>query len=150
MAYPSDDLEYIEGGVGVDDRGEVFFANNFHFEGVKRFYAIHNHHIGFIRAWHAHKKAAKYVVVTRGAALIGAVKVDHWENPSKNIKVHRFVLSSTKPGVLYIPPGYANGAMSLTDDAQIVYFCTDTLEETMQDDYRYHAQYWNIWDVEAR
>jgi len=27
-----------EGGLGVDDRGEVGYVNDFHFEGVKRFY----------------------------------------------------------------------------------------------------------------
>lgn len=144
------DIHLIEGGLGADDRGEITFVNNFTFEGVKRFYIVSNHHAGFVRAWHGHKKAAKYVIVISGAALIGVVKIDHWETPAKDTKIHRFSLSAHKPNILYIPPGCANGAMSLTADAKIIYFATDTMEETKQDDYRYPARYWDIWNVEER
>jgi dTDP-4-dehydrorhamnose 3,5-epimerase-like enzyme len=140
----------IQGGLGIDDRGEVAFVNDFQFEGVKRFYTVSNHQVGYVRAWHAHKKAGKYVMVVEGAALIGAVAIDNWEAPSKDTEVKRFVLSSNKPVVVYIPPGYANGAMSLTADAKIMYFATDTLEETKEDDFRYDARYWDIWQVEER
>ncbi|MBI4135635.1 dTDP-4-dehydrorhamnose 3,5-epimerase family protein [Candidatus Uhrbacteria bacterium] len=140
----------IEGSIGIDDRGEVLFVNGFDFKGVQRFYVISNHRAGFIRAWHAHKKAAKYVYVIQGAVLIGAVAIDNWDAPSKNAKVHRYILSAHKPGVLYIPPGYANGAMTLTEDAKIIYFATDTMEETKDDDYRYDARYWDIWIIEER
>lgn len=140
----------IEGGLSIDDRGEAAFVNSFDFKDVKRFYVVSNHRAGFVRAWHAHKKAAKYVYVVQGAALIGAVVIDNFEAPAKDAKVHRHVLSGHKPAVLYIPPGYANGAMTLTQDAKIIYFATDTMEETKGDDYRYDARYWDIWNVEER
>lgn len=140
----------IEGGLGVDDRGETAFVNGFDFKDVKRFYVVSNHRAGFVRAWHAHKYAAKYVYVVQGAALVGAVAIDNFETPSKDTKVYRYVLSTHKPSVLYIPPGYANGAMTLTPDAKIIYFATDTMEETKNDDYRYEARYWDIWNVEER
>lgn len=141
---------YWEGGLAIDDRGETAFVNGFNFKDVKRFYVISNHCAGFVRAWHGHKKAAKYVYVAQGVALIGAVAIDNFEAPSKEAEAHRYVLSARKPAVLYIPPGYANGAMTLTPDARIMYFATDTIEETKLDDYRYAARYWNIWDIEAR
>lgn len=147
---PSDAVNHMEGGLSVDDRGEIAFVNSFNFAGVKRFYVVKNHVSGFIRAWHGHKQAGKYVLVVQGSALLGAVAIDNWEMPDKDAKVHRFVLSAHKPAVLYIPPGYANGAMTLTMDAKIIYFATDTLEETTQDDYRYDARYWDIWNVEER
>lgn len=150
MAYPSDQVEYIEGGLLVDDRGEVAFVNGFAFEGVKRFYTVSNHRVGFVRAWHGHKRAGKYVLVVKGAALVGAVAIDNWDTPSKAARVERFVLSAHKPALVCIPPGYANGAMTLTAGTKIMYFATDTLEETKQDDYRYDAKYWDIWRVEAR
>lgn len=140
----------IEGGLSVDDRGETAFVNGFDFKEVKRFYVVSNHCFGFIRAWHAHKRAAKYVYVAQGVALVGAVVIDNWDTPSKDAKVYRFVLSAHKPAVLYVPPGYANGAMTLTEDAKIIYFATDTLEETKDDDHRYDARYWDIWNVEER
>lgn len=140
----------IEGGLAIDDRGQIAFANNFDFDGVKRFYMVSNHSAGFIRAWHAHKKEAKYVLVVSGAAVVGAVKIDNWKKPSKDLEINKFVLSAKKPCVLYIPAGYANGFRTLTDDTQVIFFSTSTLEQSADDDFRYPARYWDIWSVEER
>jgi len=145
------DRAYIfNGGLAVDDRGETAFVNEFTFESVKRFYMVSNHSPGFVRAWHAHKHEAKYVMAVSGAAVVGAVRIDDWEKPSKDLSVERYVLSSKKPQVLYIPPGYANGFMSLTSDLKLMYFSTSTLEESAADDIRYDARYWDIWNLEER
>lgn len=140
----------FNGGLAVDDRGEIAFVNEFNFEGVKRFYIISNHKAGFVRAWHAHKHEAKYVTAVSGEAIIGAVKIDDWEKPSEDLPVERYVISSKKPQVLYIPPGYANGFMSLTSDLKLIFFSTSTLQESAGDDIRYDARYWDIWDVVER
>src|SRR5579862_1800740 len=83
----------MAGGLAADDRGELGFVNDFHFAGVKRFYTVANYRQGFIRAWHAHKREAKYVTAVSGAALVGAVRVDNWDEPSRDLPVDRFVLS---------------------------------------------------------
>jgi len=140
----------LEGGLAVDDRGSVAFVNAFHFEGVKRFYVVANHRQGFVRAWHAHRREAKYVTVVTGAAVVAAVQIDDWERPSRELEVHRFVLSAAKPSVLFIPPGHANGFMSLTDHAKLVFFSTSTVEESRDDDVRYEARHWDVWTVEER
>jgi dTDP-4-dehydrorhamnose 3,5-epimerase len=144
------DLILYSGDLAVDDRGEVGFVNDFDFAGVKRFYMVKNHRSGFVRAWHAHQREAKYVTVSEGAALVGAVKIDDWQNPSKDLPVSRYVLSARKPRVLFIPAGYANGFMSLTEDARLIFFSTSTLKDSMGDDIRYDARYWDIWHVEER
>lgn len=140
----------LEGGVAVDDRGAVRFVNGFDFQGVKRFYCVKNHRVGTVRAWHAHKNEAKYVTVLTGAAIIGAVQIDDWNNPSPTNYVNRFVLSAENPAVLFIPTGYANGFKSLTEDTLVVYFSTATIDESKDDDWRYPAHYWDIWDVVER
>jgi len=140
----------IQGGIAVDDRGSLSFINDFDFGGVKRFYMVENHQQGFVRAWHAHKKEMKYVMVVAGSALIGAVKIDNWENPSKDTQPEKFILSDRKPSVLHIPAGYANGFMSLTADTKIIFFSSSSLDESMGDDFRYSAQYWDIWQIEQR
>lgn len=147
---PIPELKLIEGGLGVDDRGIVTFINGFGFEGVKRFYLVQNHTSGFVRAWHAHKKEGKFVIVIHGAALVGAVRVDDMEHPDPQAHVERFVLSSARPSVLAIPSGYANGAMTLTEDTIIAYFSTLTIEESRGDDFRFQARMWDIWNVEER
>lgn len=140
----------VEGQIRVDDRGSVSFVNEFDFRAVKRSYLVANHRAGFVRAWHAHRNEAKYVTVVQGAAVIAAVKIDNWEKPSATAKVHRYVLSAANPGVLFIPAGYANGFMSLTEDAKLMFFSTSTLDESRGDDVRYDARYWNPWDVVER
>ena len=143
-------LRLIEGGLAVDDRGSVSFINDFNFAGIKRFYAVTNHRAGFVRAWHAHRREAKYVTVLQGSAVVGAIKIDNWDKPSKTLQPERFVLSSAKPSALYVPAGYANGFMSLTDHTVMVFYSTATVEESRGDDVRFDARYWDVWQVVER
>lgn len=140
----------IKGGLSVDDRGEVGFVNDFNFKGVKRFYTLQNHSKGFVRAWHGHKNESKYFLAVKGSALVCAVKINDWSKPSKDLKVTRFTLSEKSPSVLFVPAGYANGFMSLTDDCKLVVFSTSTVEDSMKDDYRFDARFWDPWKVEER
>lgn len=139
----------ISGARFVDDRGYVSFINDFDFEGVKRHYIVTNHCKGFVRAWHAHKNEAKYVTMARGTAVVGIVKIDNWYDP-KTENVTRFILSADEPKILFIPAGYANGWMSLTDDATLLVFSTTTAAESKTDDYRFPARRWDIWNVTER
>lgn len=147
---PGTEPVLLEGGLGVDDRGSVAFVNGFDFAGVKRFYVVSNHKAGFVRAWHAHRHEAKYVTVVQGAAVVAAVRIDNWERPSTDLPVVRHVLSAQRPAVLFIPAGYANGFMSLTADAKLVFFSTSTVEASRNDDVRYDARYWDAWNVVER
>ena len=140
----------IEGGIGIDDRGAVGYVNGFDFAGVKRFYTVKNHHAGFVRAWHAHRREAKYVTAVSGVLLVGAVEIDDWEAPARDRRVWRYVITSGRPTVLYIPAGYANGFMSLTDDAVALFLSTATLDESRADDVRYPSRHWDIWRTEER
>lgn len=140
------DIPYLlKGDVIKDNRGSVSFVNEFNFPKIKRFYVVDNCTIGFVRAWHGHRHEAKYVFVLSGKALIGAVKIDNWRYPSKETKVHNFLLSFEKPAVLYIPKGYANGFKSLTNDTKLIFFSTSTLEQSKKDDIRFDVKYWDIW-----
>ncbi len=140
----------IEGGLSVDDRGSVAFVNAFGFDDVKRFYVVANHGAGFVRAWHAHQHEGKYVMAVGGSAIVGAVQIDNWEQPSKDLPIHRYVLSSEKPAVVFIPPGYANGFMTLTGDSKLIFFSTASVEESQNDDIRYEAYYWDAWKIVER
>ena len=50
----------IQGGSYTDDRGTIDFVNDFHFEGVKRFYTITHPDTSIVRAWQGHTSNAKY------------------------------------------------------------------------------------------
>lgn len=145
-----DQPRIIEGGIGIDDRGSVAFVNGFGFEAVKRFYLIRNHRVGFVRAWHAHRREAKYIAAVSGSALVGAVPIENFDSPDPSATVVRVVLSAGKPAVFYVPAGYANGFMSLSEDAILAFFSTATVEESKLDDVRFDARLWDIWKVQER
>ncbi len=146
------DVRLIPGGVAVDDRGCLNFANDFNFYGVKRFYQVQNFSTSTIRAFHGHLNEAKYIYVAKGSAIVAAVELDDVKSPSKNKKVNRFILSDKKPQVLFIPPKYANGFRPLEEDTRILFFSTSSLEESKGDDYRFPVDYWGkeVWEIENR
>jgi len=136
-------IEKINGNSFVDDRGTLRFVNDFDFSKVKRFYQVENHSRGFIRAWHGHKKEAKYVYLVKGSALVGVVDLATEE-------VQKIVLSSQNPSILYIPPNHANGFKTLEDDTILMFFSTSTIEESQGDDYRFDWNKWDIWGENYR
>lgn len=146
----ADEPHLLKGGISVDDRGTVRFVNEFDFRDVKRFYMIENHRTGFVRAWHGHKREAKYFLVVSGSALICGVKIDDWTSPSKGLPIHRFVLTDAAPSILYLPEGYANGAMTMRENTRIMVFSTVPLQESLGDDIRFPSRYWDPWNVEER
>jgi dTDP-4-dehydrorhamnose 3,5-epimerase len=148
----TDGIRVFEGGIAVDDRGTVSFVNDFDFRSVKRFYKIENFSKDVIRAFHGHLKEAKYVYVVQGSIILAAVTMTDTVNPSKDVKISRFVLSARKPTIVFIPPGYFNGFRILEENSQILFFSTSTLDESKGDDYRIPADYWGpqVWSVENR
>ena len=122
-------IKLIDADLHVDNRGELIFCNNFDMSKIKRFYNITNFSNPFIRAWHGHKYEDKYIMVTKGST---------------------FVLSDKKPKLLYIPRGHAHGYKTLLPDTRLTIFSTSTLKESIKDDFRYEAYYWNPWTIKER
>jgi hypothetical protein len=118
--------------------------------GFKRFYLIENHSKGFIRAWHGHLKEAKAFIPLQGSFLVGAVPMTDSATPSKDVEISRQVLNSSTPQAFLVPPGFANGLMSLTDCAKLLVFSTSSVEESQKDDFRFPYDYWDIWKIENR
>jgi dTDP-4-dehydrorhamnose 3,5-epimerase-like enzyme len=143
-------LKLIDADISIDDRGELIFCNNFDMKKIKRFYHISNFSTPFVRAWHGHKIEDKYIMITKGSALIAAVQVDDWKSPSKSLNIKTFLLNDKKPKLLFIPGGHAHGYKTLLPDTRLVIFSTATLKESLKDDYRYEAYYWNPWKIKER
>lgn len=132
----------FSGNFKSDFRGKVYFNNNIVLSKIKRFYIVENKRAKFIRAWHGHKYEAKFIICLRGRARISAVKIQNYKIPSKKIKPQFWDIGQTKPDVVFIPPGYANGSMSLTKDMKLIVFSTSSLNQSLKDDHRYPEEYW--------
>ena len=126
------------------------FANDFDMKSVRRFYTVSNHNSGFIRAWHGHKQECKYIFIVNGSTIIATVKINNWNKPSKDLEINRFVLSSKKPSILFIPGGYAHGYKTLTEETKLIFFSTASLDDSINDDYRFDAYFWNPWEIIER
>jgi dTDP-4-dehydrorhamnose 3,5-epimerase-like enzyme len=129
----------------TDERGKVTFVNDFDMTDVKRSYVVTNKLVKTVRAWHGHRNEKKWVTVQKGEFLVCVVKVDSFDNPENNVEVKEYVLNSEN-SVLFIPGGYANGAMNLTDENEIRYFSSVSLGESSSDDFRIDARFWNPWE----
>lgn len=141
--------EIIKAGIAYDDRGNLRFCNDFNFteRKIQRFYQVENHQAGFIRAWHGHKKEAKYVYVASGSIVVGVFPLTR--NPEA--PTYKFTLHAGSPSILYIPKGYYNGFKTLTQDTKVLFFSTSTLEESKDDDIRLdHNFIPNFWDEDYR
>jgi dTDP-4-dehydrorhamnose 3,5-epimerase-like enzyme len=136
----------IKGGVAVDDRGVVTFCNEFDMSKVKRFYFLENHRQGFVRAWHGHRREAKWITVLSGVGIIAVAKL----NGDKLELPQRYTMHANGD-VLYVPGGYANGHKNLVPNTKVMHFSNMTIDETVNDDIRIPAYvYGSTWIVEER
>ena len=132
-------------GKSEDHRGYVEFYNELKLDYYKRFYIVSNPIERTVRAWHGHKIEEKLIKVLNGEFLICLVKVDNWDQPSKNLEILEYKLNENS-GLLYVPSGYANGAINLNSDSKVMYFSSLVLEDSINDDYRFDSKYWNPWE----
>ena len=142
------EIELISGGLVVDDRGVLRFANDFCFNNVKQFFQTENHHVGFIRAWHGHTREGRYLWVAHGSVLVGAVPL--YVETGDISKVQKYILTDLSPSILWIPEGYYSGFKTLKEDTILMVFTTLTSDEAKGEANRLPYDTWNIWGEEYR
>ncbi len=134
-----------DGSVFVDDRGHFApFLDNAEVP-VKRVYYVVNHSPGTIRGFHFHEREWKYFTILQGMAKFVAL------NPQNPEQKYTFVSSQRKPNVVVIPPGYANGWVSLENNTILLCASTATTKESIEDDKRFDPHQWgDVWSVKPR
>ena len=134
----------IQGGNFSDHRGTLSYVNDFSFKDIERFYIISNSDVHPLRAWQGHKLDAKNFYCLSGSFRIHYVKIDNWENPSKDLAIETVILKVSESKILHIPAGYANAIESLELDSKLISFSTLPLSNVSEDDVRYDANYWML------
>lgn len=134
----------IQGGNFSDHRGTISYVNDFSFKNIERFYIISNSDENPIRAWQGHKLDAKNFYCINGSFKIHFVKIDNWDNPSKDLNIETIIVSASESKIVHIPPGYANAIESLETDSKLISFSTLPLANVGDDDVRYTLDYWEI------
>lgn len=134
----------IQGGNFSDHRGTISYVNDFSFKDIERFYIISNSDEDPIRAWQGHKLDAKNFYCLSGSFKIHFVKIDNWENPSKDLIIETVLVSESDSKIVHIPAGYANAIESLESNSKLISFSTLPLSNVKEDDVRYDPAYWTI------
>ncbi|MDR7208977.1 WxcM-like domain-containing protein [Flavobacterium piscis] len=134
----------IHGGNFSDRRGTISFVNDFSFKGIERFYIISNSDENPVRAWQGHKLDAKNFYCLSGSFKIHFIKIDNWENPSKNLRIETIMVDASESKIVHIPAGYANAIESLETNSKLLSFSTLPLVNVSDDDVRYNSDYWKI------
>lgn len=143
--YKMSEIKIIEGGISVDNRGQISHVNSLDMKEIERFYIIHQNDPAIIRAWHAHQFEKKWFHVIKGSFTMAFVKVDNWENPSPELKPEIFQLSAAESKILHIPEGYANGIKANEPDSLLLVYSNKILSVAVNDSWRYNKEMWVDW-----
>lgn len=133
----------ISGNCHSDQRGFLFYNNDFDVSQVKRIYIVENKDIDFVRGWQGHQIEKRWFSAITGKFKIELIRVDNWENPSKKLEVNTFIISSGTLDVIYIPQGYISSIQSLEPHSKLLVMADYLLGE-IKDEYRYDIDYFKI------
>ena len=131
-------LVLIEPKVFTDERGfflESYKKSDFLKYNINSEFVQDNHSVSkknVIRGLHyqhAPKAQGKLVRAIRGT--IWDVAVDIRRGSRTFLKSYFVELSDKKNNMLFIPPGFAHGFAALTDDAHLVYKCTEEYDQAL-------------------
>jgi len=130
----------IKGGQHTDNRGQIRFNNDFDLTEVKRIYTIENRSTETIRAWQGHKIEQRWFSAVSGSFKIKLIKIDNWENPSKNLEKLTFVINAEKLEVLHVPQGYVSSIQALEEGSKLLVMANYLLG-AIKDEYRFEVDY---------
>ena len=128
---PIADLLIVEPRVFADDRGffiETYKASEFSTAGITETFVQDNHSLsskGVLRGLHfqtAPHAQGKLVRVVSGA--VWDVAVDLRKESPTYLNWYGVEISAENHRMFYIPPGFAHGFLTLTDNTHFLYKCT--------------------------
>lgn len=134
-------IDFIQGGIAKDYRGQIRFVNEFDMGLVKRFYIIKNLDLELVRGWRAHRIEQRWFYVLQGSFAIHLVKIDNWDKPSKDLEVARVIFDEKDNKVLHVPAGYGTAFQALENDSEILVFADYHLDHASKDNYTYGLDY---------
>ena len=130
----------ISGNCHQDQRGKLFYNNNFDASSIKRLYVIENLSVDFVRAWQGHKIEQRWFTAIQGSFKIQLIEIDNWEKPSQANPRFDFVLDSAILDILHIPAGFVSSIQAIKENSKLVVMSDYRLGEII-DEFRYPTNY---------
>jgi dTDP-4-dehydrorhamnose 3,5-epimerase len=98
-----------------------------------------------IRAWQGHREESKIFFVISGSFKIAAIKINNWKEPNQELPCQSYVLNASRPQMLLLPGGFANGIIALVKDFILIVFSEFNMNDTPGDDHRWELEYFKCW-----
>lgn len=117
-----------KGGDFTDNRGTLFFNNDFDASLAKRIYVITNQNINFVRGWQGHNIEKRWFLSITGEFTIFVKKMDDSQEEAQ-----KFLLSSDSLDVLYVPNGYLTAIISDKKESKLMVMSDYHLNEINDD-----------------
>ena len=130
----------ISGNCHQDQRGQLFYNNDFDTSSIKRMYVIENHSVDFVRSWQGHKIEQRWFSAIQGRFNIQLIAIENWDNPSETLPRLHYILESATLDVLQIPAGYVSSIQALEEKSKLVVMSDYHIGE-IRDEFRYPADY---------
>tara|TARA_B100000900_G_scaffold416188_1_gene449825 strand:+ start:1931 stop:2353 length:423 start_codon:yes stop_codon:yes gene_type:complete len=130
----------ITGKKYTDQRGNLFYNNDFNTSLIKRIYYIENKSVEVIRGWQGHKVEQRWFNVVQGSFNIKLIQIDNWDSPSKKLCCKEFIISNRLLDVLHVPNGYVSCIQALQEKSKLLVMSDFMLGE-INDDFRFDLSY---------
>nr|WP_251040628.1 WxcM-like domain-containing protein [Chryseobacterium sp. ISL-6] len=138
--YSNYKLVILKGNRHEDLRGVITYNNEFDASIIKRIYTIENHSTEFIRGWQGHKIETRWFACINGSFEIDVIEVDNFKNPSKDLTINKYILSSETLTYLHVRGGCLTAIKSLEEGSKLLVLADYGLGE-IDDEYRFELNY---------
>jgi dTDP-4-dehydrorhamnose 3,5-epimerase-like enzyme len=130
----------IKGNCHSDDRGNLYYNNDFDSTAIKRIYFIENKTVEFVRAWQGHQIEQRWFSAVQGSFKIIVIAISDWKNLSGTLSTREFILESNTFDILYVPNGYITSIQALNDNSKLMAMSDYGIGE-INDEYRLDINY---------
>lgn len=130
----------IKGNCHSDDRGSLYYNNDFDASEIKRIYFIENRDVLFQRGWQGHKIEQRWFSAVQGSFKVSVILINDWDKPSENLSSYDFVLNEKALDILHVPNGCVTRIQALENDARLMALSDYSVGE-VKDEYRFDSNY---------
>lgn len=132
----------LKGKIHADERGTITFNNDFDASQVKRIYTMENNSLEFVRGWQGHKVEQRWFACMSGKFEISVIQVDDFENPSKDLTINQYELTTDGLNFLHVSAGCITAIQALEENSKLL-LLSDYMLGEIQDEYRFPLDYFN-------
>lgn len=109
---------------------------------IRRMYTVENVNTDFVRRWQGHQVEQRWFSAIAGSFTVKLIEPDSWEQPSKNLPLHEFLIDDRDLNILHVPPGFISSIQANEEGSKLLVFADYGLGE-ISDEYRFPADYFN-------